>query len=207
MATPRDPEATRTRLLQAAFDEIHTRGYQGMRINEVLRQANLEKGALYHHFGGKIELGYRVLDEVVRPMIDQYWIAPLRDCADPLACIIQRIHDAQKTIRPEGLKLGCPLMNLSQEMSPIDEGFRLRIVELFVYWIDALKSALARAQGAGQVRADVDAEAAARFIISSIEGCVAVAKSEQAKRNIDACVSQLTLYLDALRQNPVPRPG
>ena len=47
---PRDADATRTRLLDIAFAEIHGHGYQGLRIDTLLEKAKLTKGAFYHHF-------------------------------------------------------------------------------------------------------------------------------------------------------------
>ena len=55
----RNPEKTRQRLLQAAYEEIHAHGFQGMRVDQVLRKTSLQKGAFYHHFSSKLELGMR----------------------------------------------------------------------------------------------------------------------------------------------------
>ena len=46
MATERNTETTRTRILEAAREEIFQNGYQGMRIDSILQKTNLAKGAL-----------------------------------------------------------------------------------------------------------------------------------------------------------------
>ena len=50
MSTVRNPDQTRARLLEAAFEEIYQHGFQGMRVDEILERTGLKKGAFYHHF-------------------------------------------------------------------------------------------------------------------------------------------------------------
>ncbi|MCZ6508759.1 MAG: TetR/AcrR family transcriptional regulator, partial [Acidobacteria bacterium] len=62
----RDPKATRDAILQAATREIHTNGFRSAGLDSILAEAGVTKGALYHHFGSKHELGLAVLEESVR---------------------------------------------------------------------------------------------------------------------------------------------
>lgn len=54
-----------------------------------------------------------------------------------------------------------------QEMSPIDEDFRACLSAILVEWRDTIRDALLHARGEGDLRADVDCEAAALFIVSA----------------------------------------
>ena len=67
--TKRNPQHTREKLLHSAFEEILQHGFQGMRVDEVLLKAELKKGAFYHHFRSKTELGYCVVDEPKLPKL------------------------------------------------------------------------------------------------------------------------------------------
>ena len=66
-SSKRNPEQTRQALLEAAFEEIYRVGFQAASLDRILDRAGVTKGALYHHFKNKLELGYAVLEEVVRP--------------------------------------------------------------------------------------------------------------------------------------------
>ena len=44
MKTERKPEETRQKIIGAAFKEMHKHGYQGMRIDQVLKNTDLKKG-------------------------------------------------------------------------------------------------------------------------------------------------------------------
>jgi AcrR family transcriptional regulator len=49
-------EATRNALITAARRLFTERGYDGVAAEEIVREAGVTRGALYHHFGGKAEL-------------------------------------------------------------------------------------------------------------------------------------------------------
>ena len=66
------------------MEEIHMHGFQGASINQIVEKAGVTKGALFHHFKGKTELGYAVIDEVISQWIDDYWVKPLSNSLDPI---------------------------------------------------------------------------------------------------------------------------
>jgi len=60
----RDPERTRARLLEAAKREFADHGYEGARVERVVRAARVTTRMLYHYFGNKELLYLAVLDAV-----------------------------------------------------------------------------------------------------------------------------------------------
>ena len=197
--TVRNPQRTRERLLQTAFQEIHAHGFQGMRIDEVLRLAGLQKGAFYHHFGSKRELGYAVLEEQIRPLVESVWLEPLADMDDPVRDIPRLLDNLGERVPPAMREHGCPLNNLAQEMASQDEGFQRRIAQMFAHWIEAFQGLFERGKRRGHIREDVDTRAVARFVIAALEGCIGVFKVDHSPEQWVACRSQLAAYLDTLR--------
>ncbi len=197
--TKRDPDGTRQKILEAAFREIYAKGFRAASIDEILADTGLTKGALYHHFPNKTALGYAIIDEVVRDMVADTWIRPMEGAPDPIDGLI----DTLRGLTPEQMSMacnyGCPLANLAQEMSPIDEGFRIRIEAALDAWRDGITDALLRGQGAGQVRTDIDSHKAAAFIVASIEGTASMAKNSQDPSMVESCMDGLVLYLETLR--------
>ena len=57
-------EATRARLLEVARRLFSERGYAGVGTEEIVREARVTRGALYHHFGDKRDL-FRTVHEGV----------------------------------------------------------------------------------------------------------------------------------------------
>src|SRR3984957_18070823 len=124
-SAPRDPERTRVRLLQAAFREVYGSGFQSAGLNAILAAAGVTRGALYHHFGSKEALGYAIVEEIIAPDNRGQWLRPLEHCEDPIDVLIGAVQEL--SVKPEAVRGGCPLLNLAQEMSPLEAGFRQRL--------------------------------------------------------------------------------
>ena len=164
----RDPERTRERLLQAAFREIYRSGFQSASLDAILASAGVTKGALYYYFKSKQGLGYAVVEEVIAPDSYGQWVRPLQSGKDPIDALIGAVRDIP--VRPADVRGGCQLINLAQEMSPLDAGFRKRLAIIFDAWREAVASVLREGQTRGSVRRDVEPADAAGLLIAMVEG-------------------------------------
>jgi TetR/AcrR family transcriptional regulator, transcriptional repressor for nem operon len=196
----RQPEVTRERLLYAAFDEIYRRGFQSASLDTILEQAGVTKGALYHHFPDKAALGYAVVDEVVKDLLLERWLGVLdQHGGDPVSALQAMLQERVARLEPHEVELGCPLNNLGQEMSPLDERFRRRIAGTFQLWSEGFARYLKRGQREGTVRADVDAAKVASFLVASIEGSFGLAKSARSTALLRSNLEVLAGFLECLR--------
>ena len=195
----RNPDQTRARILEAAFLEMYRNGFQGMRLDDVLTTTGLTKGALYHHFPNKRALGYAVVDEVILPTMEAMWLQPVKNAGEPLEGLISVIEQMPDNKPPEMLQYGCPLNNLAQEMSPLDEGFRQRLDYVVRVWHDVTQEALERARHKGQVKPDVDCDETATFIMAALEGCIGIAKNAQSKERLQVCNRGLIQFIRSLQ--------
>lgn len=193
-------DLTRQTLLEAAFAEIHCNGFQAASLAQILADTGLTKGALYHHFPDKKALGLAVVEEVIRPRLAEMMFAPLAETRQPLAALQALLAAKAAEDDPVVVTLGCPLNNLMQEMSPVDEGFRLQLNGVFQDWVGVVVAALERGKLAGEVRGDVDPEATAFFIVSALEGCIGMSKNTQSVGAYRSCLAQLGRYLDTLKR-------
>lgn len=196
----RNPDRTRRAILEAAFNVIHRHGFQGMRLDEVVETTGLTKGALYHHFPNKQALGYAVVDEIISDMMHALWTQPLEDAEDPLQAIIDTLTGIDDRMGDDLTVLGCPLNNLAQEMSPLDEGFRTRIDRVYSQWQESLERALERARARGDLQPDTDTHRLAGFIIASISGCIGLTKTAQDRGLLRDCLRTLAEMLNRLRE-------
>jgi len=199
-ASVKAPDLTRQTLLEAAFAEIHRNGFQAASLAQILADTGLTKGALYHHFPDKKALGLAVVEEVIRPRLAAMMFEPLAETRQPLAAMQALLAAKAVEDDPYAVKLGCPLNNLMQEMSPVDESFRLKLNDVFAAWVEVVAAALKRGKTAGEVRRDVDAGATAFFIVSALEGCVGMSKNTQSVAAYRSCLAQLGRFLDTLKR-------
>lgn len=191
-------EDSRRKLLEIAAAEILEHGFQAASIGNILAKTGLSKGALYHHFPKKISLGYAVLEEVFIPQCIARWAPALSD-PDPISSINKLLREELDNLTDEKIRLGCPINNLGQEMSPIDEGFRQRINKAITHWRTDLQEALERGQQAGTVASWVNTAQNATFFIATLEGAIGLAKNAQDRRLLDDCVAGLINHLEGLR--------
>lgn len=61
--TKEEAEVTRQRLLDAALSVFSKQGYDATRLEDIAEAAEVTRGAIYHHFGGKVELYNALVQE------------------------------------------------------------------------------------------------------------------------------------------------
>ena len=199
----RAPDVTRQKLLSAAFEEIYRSGFQAASLDRILAKAGVTKGALYHHFLDKAELGYAVVDEVVKELLLQRWLGLLdQQAGDPLTALQGVLRQRAASLTADEIEFGCPLNNLAQEMSPLDERFRRLVDATFETWRKGFARALERGQAEGSVRQDVDARKVAAFLVAAAEGSYGLAKSANSRTMLRSNLETLATYLDSLRAAP-----
>ena len=194
-------ESMRDNILHAAFEEFYRHGFQGGSLNRIAERAGATKGALFHYFKSKTELGYAIVEEVIRPLGKERWINPLLEAGDPVEAIKAtfRRNIREDVAKIEMLTQGCPLNNLAQEMSPLDEGFRKRIEQNYQLWREALAEALERAKRRGQIKKSVEIKEAAALIVASQMGIWGTGKNSQDAKLMTQAGEALCSYLDSLK--------
>jgi TetR/AcrR family transcriptional repressor of nem operon len=196
----RAPDVTRRKILEAAFAEFYKNGFQGGSLNEIVAKAGTTKGALFHHFAGKQELGYAVVDEIIGPILEQRWLSPLTGSTDPITDLKRVFRQfVKEDAGARHCVNGCPLNNLAQEMSPLDEGFRQRIDALYTTWRKRYADALAAGIAAGTVRKDVAPRKVAALLVAVQMGIWGSGKSSQSDDLMIQACDALCGYLDGLR--------
>ncbi|WP_298139443.1 TetR/AcrR family transcriptional regulator [Acidiferrobacter sp.] len=195
-------DTTRARLLQAAFGEIYRHGFQAAGLSAILRDTGLTKGALYHYFPSKRALGLAVIDEVIQGRLAEMIFRPLEGAGDPYGVLLALLGQRLQTVDDETATWGCPLNNLTQEMSPIDADFREHLSAILARWQGVVQAALERAQAQGRVRAGLDCEAASLFLVAAWEGCWGVAKTRQSVSVFRQCLGELCDYVQGLAASP-----
>ena len=193
----RDPQRTRERLLQAGFQEVYRTGFQSASVDTILAATNVTKGALYYHFDSKEDLGHAIVEEIIAKLTVNKWLIPLQRSKNPIDTLIGIVQ--RTSVRPEDVRNGCPLVNLAQEMSPLDERFRKRLERIFCEWQEGIAMALRRGQSQGTVRRDLRPEETAGFLIAMYEGYTLLVKNAQDAKLWNVGIRNIVGWLTSLR--------
>ena len=119
----RDPDKTRLNLLQVAAQLFQKKGYNGTSLSDILKQAEVSKGALYHHFSNKQELLYAVVDELFRDLVFSRWGGVVH-ADEPIEALASIVDNIAQSATEDDMCSGCPIHNLLAELSSTDEGGR-----------------------------------------------------------------------------------
>ena len=201
----RDPEKTRATILNAAFDEIYHHGFQTSSVNDILERTGLTKGAFFHYFSTKNDLGYAIADEVLTEMTLEKWIRPLAAYKNPVQGIVNRFKKIIEETPADHMACGCPLNNLTQEMSSIDPVFREKLLSVLQLWISETERYLRKAQAEGYLRSDVNPRQVAEFVVTLEEGAHGMVKNLRDKKVYWSLYDSLKQYLESVSAKPLTR--
>ncbi len=168
---------TREKILQAAARLIAFKGYHDAKLEEVLDAAEVTKGAFFHHFRDREDLGFAVLDwhmEKRRQLLDRIeQELPLGKKNDPLQQVFRRLDAIQEMVRRrDGCKGGCIIGNMSTSLSDCHDGFRKRLAKCFDEMAQEFLPSLKTAAHQGGVTRRTNTGELARYIVTVIEGAI-----------------------------------
>mgnify|MGYP006152289269 CR=1 FL=1 len=107
----RDTEQTRQNILEISAEEIRQNGFNATSLSTILSQCEISKGALYHHFKSKHELGYAVFEEIYTPMFLEMW-EPAVTQEDPIEGLCELFTSMANDMSCEDVVCGCPFVDL-----------------------------------------------------------------------------------------------
>jgi AcrR family transcriptional regulator len=191
----RDPERTRSQILETAAREIYEHGFQGVSIDQIIKKTNVTKGAFFHYFSTKSDLGYAIVDEILKEMVLERWIRPLAAYKNPVQGILKRFKTLTDAMSEENLVRGCPLNNLTQEMSSNDPLFREKLKAVMTLWIEETERYLKKAQENGYLKKTANTRQLAEFIVATEEGSFGMVKSMADRKIYTSLYNSLRDYL------------
>ena len=191
--------ATRLAILEKAFELIYVKGYQGTSIDEIITTTKVTKGAFFYHFKTKDEMGLAIINEVVKPAMENTFIKPLEAEKNPLSTIYQMLKNLLFGNPFLKLEYGCPAANLTQEMAPWNKAFSKALSSLTKRWQEALEDLIERGKKSGTIRKNVNASQAAYFIMSGYWGIRIFGKAYNSNECYHAYLKELKIYLNSLK--------
>jgi AcrR family transcriptional regulator len=189
-----DPEGLKRRVIDAAFQNFTTKGFNRTALQDLLQEIGVSGGAYSHHFASKKDLVLAVITNAVANAVDKSWIAPVNAAASTkqgVRAVFQRII---RSLDEAERVSGCPLNNLALELATQDPDIRAAIDDVFSLWRAALAKKIEDDQLQGKLK-HLKAEDAAIFIIATYSGAMAMAKVSNSALPLRICSRQLMSYL------------
>ena len=198
MATKGD--LTRQHIIDKSMQLFSVHGYFNTSIESIVKATGLTKGGLYGHFRNKQEIWSAVYDECVT-VWKSIVFQGVRDIADPLARIEKVVENNLQNYLGAGIfEGGCFLCNALMELAGQSPDMSAYVLEGFKSFAKLLRRWLNEADQQGRLKAGLNLDEIAHFIVTSLNGAAPMYAASQDPAVWRQTLSQLNFYLESLRK-------
>ena len=193
-------KATQDLIINKSFEMFYSNGFKSTNIPDIMRETSLSKGAFYHHFKNKHEIGIKVIENIITKRIQDGFIVPLEDYKNKnipkllLYIFTERI----KKFSEKEKELGCPANNLINEIGCSDSEFRILLRKLMDDWYKVLVQTIEKGKEKNEIKNDVDSAAAATLLICSFEGTRGIRKVYDDDKLFNNYLNSIKSYIKSI---------
>lgn len=164
------------RALDSAMDLFWRQGYEATSVHDLLAEMGIGRGSMYDTFGDKRALFLAALDRFEETRVSRAdgILASSASAVEGIRRLFETTIEGLVSYEP---RRGCLLANTAVELAPHDEEVAARISRYVRRTEDAFERALARGRAAGEVPANKDPKALARFLVSTLHGVRVLARA------------------------------
>jgi TetR/AcrR family transcriptional regulator, transcriptional repressor for nem operon len=167
----------RTRLLEAARDIIRAKGFAATTVDDLCKQAEVTKGAFFHHFGSKEALGVAAAEFWAETTSAFFEAAPYHLPDDPLERVLAYVAFRKAIIVGELAEFTCLVGTMAQEVYATSSDIREACGKSIFGHAATLEADIKAAMRARGIRGDWTPESLARHTQAVIQGGFVLAKA------------------------------
>jgi TetR/AcrR family transcriptional regulator, transcriptional repressor for nem operon len=186
-----DPDA----VLQRAMELFWQRGYEATSMADLVEHLGIARASIYATFGGKHDLYLKALERYLQthdPDIVEALSQP--GPALPAVRAVVRAYAEQSATDPH--RRGCMVVNTAVELVGRDPQAARRVETSWDTLETALTSALTRARAQGELSADRDPRALARFLLVLLQGMRVLGRAHPGPGRLRDAAEQALAALD-----------
>jgi len=162
---------TQDLIINTSFELFYEKGYNGTSIPDIMKETSLSKGAFYHHFKNKHEIGTKVIEVIIRKRIKEGFITPLENNNGNIPELLKYVFTNRiKNYSQREKALGCPANNLIGEIGYSEHDFRIILKSLFDEWKAELIKTIDIGKKRGEIKQEINSSATAISLICAFEG-------------------------------------
>jgi len=181
----------RERLVSAAIERFHRKGYARTSLADVAKAAGISTGNVFYYFKAKDDLARAVVDEWCRLLAG--YLEALEPERDPWQRLEGFVEQA-RVMREMYVTLGCPLAGLTRDLRQEGDALKSEVARIYAVQFQWLA---AQFQLAGFSPAD--AEEHSRSLMTRYHGSILLAYAQNEDGMIDREVTSLKTWLREIR--------
>ena len=155
-------------IIDAARKLIIRRGSEHITVREIAKTVGISEGAIYRHFKSKEEILSSLADR-----IEENWLGDITrvggDGGSSLEALDKVLRSHASAIEQRG---GVSFQVIAEIISLGDKKLNKKVYDILSKYVGRLKDLLAEGVKSGEVRQDIDLEAAALLFFGMVQGLV-----------------------------------
>jgi TetR/AcrR family transcriptional repressor of nem operon len=199
---PRDGTPTRERILDSAERLVLDHGFAATSVDEVIAASRSSKGAFFHHFPSKNDLGRALVDRyaaadvaLLRAVLAEAE-AETGDPAAQLVAFVRRFEERADRIIAD--QQSCLYVSFINDRQLSTDGSTDVIVAAIVAWREAIAAKLAAAAAVRPLPGSLDPSDLADHVFVTFEGAFILARSTGEHRHMRAQLRVLRGLLESV---------
>lgn len=197
-----ETSTSQEKLIAAARELFHRRGYFQTSMADVLRTAGVSSSSMYHFFPSKEDLLLAVIDSY-EGLLDSQIMLPAQQLAtSPDRCILAVLDVYRDFMQQTEFELGCPIGSLANEVVATVPATRNRIGAIFSKWKNRVSEWVAEAFP----RASQDTcQYVASVTLTLVQGTIIQSRVEKSTRPFEVARLHLADLLDRISVEMEPK--
>ena len=192
-------EITKQHIVHEAFKLFYENGFKTTSVNDVMKSAKMTKGAFYHHYKSKHELGLEVIELKIKKRVYEGMILPLKAPGNAMEILENTFLNRIKSFPYYDKKHGCPMNNFINEMGNYESSYQLVLKNIIEKWKEAIVALIKKGKNENHIKKEIDNEAVAIYLISAFEGIRGIRKLYDNDMVLNQYISGLSLYLNQIK--------
>jgi TetR/AcrR family transcriptional repressor of nem operon len=192
------PSPTKTKILDAALSVIRSKGYSATTVDDLCAEAGVTKGAFFHHFKSKEDLGVSAAEHWSSVTNELFEKASFHRHADPLDRVYGYIDLRKALLEGDVPEFTCLVGTMVQEAYDSSPAIREACRKSIFGHAETVAKDIAEAKRKYAPNADWSAESLALHTQAVIQGAFILAKSEGRSKLAADSIAHLRRYLEFL---------
>lgn len=173
------PKGTRDHLLATGLRLLHARGFHASGVQDITAAADVPKGTFYGHFDSKERFGAEVLGRYWEERAARATAILSDETRSPLERLKAYFGARAASAPPAAFENGCMIGNFCAELASESRLVRDRLAAVFAAWTALVANCIREAQHKNEIRADLNPDEVAAFLIDAFEGAVLRSKVDR----------------------------
>ena len=195
-------EHARDRILDAAEALVMTQGFAGTSIDDILKKAELTKGAFFHYFKGKGDLARALVErhaQIDLAMFEEFAARAEAESVDPLEQVFIFLESFEKYISDsDDPSPGCMYAVYTYESMQFEPSIRVFVADILRQWTSIYVRKFQDVLDRYKPALPVTARQLAEMIVSILEGGLVLQRAYGDVRMTSRQSEQFRNYLELL---------